>query len=66
MLGSDIGSSFDSVGVVAGSFDHAWVGAVPAVVQLFEDLRDGGFDCFLQSLRGKIRLVGDLAADDAK
>ena len=53
MLGSDIRSSFDSVGIVAGSFDYAWVGAVPAVVQLFEHLRGSVFDCFLQSLRGK-------------
>jgi hypothetical protein len=53
MLGSDIRSAFDSVGVMTGSFDHARVGAVSAVVQSFENLRDGGFDCFLQSLRRK-------------
>ncbi len=53
MLGSDIGSSFDSVGVVAGSFDYTRVGAVAALVQFFEDLGDGGFGCFGQSLREK-------------
>ena len=53
MFGSGVGGSFDSVGVVAGSFDHARVGAVAALVQLFEDLGDGGFSFFLASLRGK-------------
>lgn len=46
MLGPGIGGSFDSVGVVAGSFDHARVGAVPTVVEFFEYLCCGGFDCF--------------------
>ena len=46
MLGPGIGGSFDWVGVVAGSFDHAWVGAVSTVVEFFEYLRCGGFDCF--------------------
>lgn len=41
-------------------------GAVAAVIELFEDFREGGFDCFGQSLRGKIRLVGDLAADEVE
>ena len=46
MLGPGICGSFDSVGVVAGSFDHAWVGAVATVVEFFEYFRRGGFDCF--------------------
>ena len=46
MLGPGVGGSFDSVGVVAGSFNYARVGAVAAFVNFFEDLRDGGFDCF--------------------
>ena len=45
MFGSGIGGSFDSVGVVAGSFDDTWVSAVAAFVQFFEDLGDGGFGC---------------------
>ena len=53
MLGAGIRNTFDSVGIMAGSFDHARVGAVSAEVEFFEDLRDGGFDRFLQSPRGK-------------
>ena len=53
MFGSSIGGSFDSVGVVASSFDHTRVGAVAALVQFFENLGDGGFGCCDQSLRGK-------------
>jgi hypothetical protein len=64
VLGSGIGSAFDSVGVMTGSFDHTRVGAVAAGVEPFEDLGGGRFGCFLQSLRGKNRLAGDLAADD--
>jgi len=53
MRGSGIRDSFDSVGVVAGSFDYARVGALAAFVQFVEDLGDSGFGCFLQSFRGK-------------
>jgi hypothetical protein len=53
MFGSGIGDPFDSVGVVAGSFDYTRVGAVAVLVQFFEDLGDGGFGCFGQSLRGE-------------
>lgn len=53
MFGSGVGVSFDSVGVVAGSFDRARVGAVAALVQFFKDLGDGGCGCCGQSLRGK-------------
>ena len=53
MLDSGVCGAFDSVGVMAGSFDYARVGAVSAEVEFFEDLRDGGFDRFLQSPRGK-------------
>lgn len=53
MFGSDVCNSFDSVGVVARSFDYTRVGAVAAGVKSFEDLGDGRFGCFLQSLRGK-------------
>ena len=45
MFSPGICGSFDSVGVVAGSFDHAWISAVTAFVQFFEDLGDGGFGC---------------------
>lgn len=52
VVGSGVRGAFDSVGVMVGSFDHAWVGAVAAVVEFFEELRDGGFDRFLQSCEG--------------
>jgi hypothetical protein len=53
MFGSDVCNSFDSVGVVARSFDYTRVGAVAVGVESFENFGDGRFGCFLQSLRGK-------------
>lgn len=53
MLDSGVCGAFDSVGVMAGSFDYARVGAVSAAVEFFEDFCCGGFDCFSESFRGK-------------
>jgi hypothetical protein len=53
VFGSGVGGAFDSVGVVAGSFDDAGVGAVSAFVSFFEDFSVGGLECCGASLRGK-------------
>jgi len=51
----------------AGSFGHAWVGAVaPGRIGALEDFCDGVPDAGGESVRGKTRLPGDVAADDAQ
>jgi hypothetical protein len=51
----------------AGSFGDARVGAVPSGrVRAGEDLGEGVSEVGGESVRGKTRLPGDVAADDAQ
>ena len=51
----------------AGSFGDAWVGAVASGrIGALEDFCDGVSDAGGESVRGKTRLPGDVAADDAQ
>jgi hypothetical protein len=54
MAGGNVSGPFDAVGVVAGSFDGARVGAMPALgVWAFKDFGRGFLGGVSQSLRGK-------------
>jgi hypothetical protein len=54
MAGGNVSGPFDAVGVVAGSFDGARVGAMPALgVWAFKDFGRGFLDSVSQSLRGE-------------
>jgi hypothetical protein len=66
VFGSDVGAAFDPVGVVAGSFDDAGVGAASAGVEFSRISAVVAWSAVTRRSGGKIRLVGDLAADDPK
>ena len=66
---SDVGvvERFSWEFAAAGSFGHAWVGAVASGrVGALEDFCEGVAEVGGESVRGKTRLPGDVAADDAQ